>query len=183
VIAGSTESFGAGSEDGWVIRLNQSANVIWQKAIGGKLKDIFNSVRQTSDKGFIVAGETESFGKGKTDAWTLKLDANGKATWQNTHGGSASDGADSILQLKDKSYLVGGNTSSYGTSGDGLILRIAKTGNACTLLTKKSTAATVTTGVTGKSSNATEAITAVIPVNATPTIYSIAPTNKLICSR
>ena len=59
-MAGHTNSFGAGDFDIWVLKLNASGNVTWQKTYGGSGYGLCNSIQQTSDGGFIVAGYTES---------------------------------------------------------------------------------------------------------------------------
>jgi hypothetical protein len=77
VVAGETSSFGAGNADFWVLKLNSSGDVIWQKTYGGSNNDRIHSIQTTSDGGFIVAGETSSSGAGNADFWVLKLDGNG----------------------------------------------------------------------------------------------------------
>ena len=70
--------------------------------------DYANSIQQTSDGGYIVAGETMSFGAGGSDAWVLKLDGNGNVQWQKTYGGTGNDYANSIQQTSDGGYIVAG---------------------------------------------------------------------------
>lgn len=184
IIAGSTKSFGAGEEDGWIIKLDKAGKIKWQKAVGGKGDDICYAVRQTSDKGYIVAGETESSGAGGADAWTLKLNPSGNVVWQYSHGGAKTESLRSILQVADGSYLAGGGTSTYGVgTGNGLILRIATTGFVCNPLSKKSTATTVVTSAKAKASAATVTATAVTPVKPSFTNASPTASNALICSR
>ncbi len=77
IVVGSTYSFGAGQEDMWVLKLDQVGIVSWQKTYGGSLDDWAYSIQQTRDGGYIVAGETKSFGAGNYDMWLLKLDGNG----------------------------------------------------------------------------------------------------------
>ena len=77
IVAGYTASFGAGGGDAWVLKLDGNGNVQWQKTYGGTNHGYTYSIQQTSDGGYIVAGETASFGAGNGDAWVLKLDGNG----------------------------------------------------------------------------------------------------------
>ncbi len=58
IVAGYTESFGAGDCDAWVIKLDANGNVQWQKTYGGRSDDEAYSIQQTSDGGYIVAGDT-----------------------------------------------------------------------------------------------------------------------------
>ena len=78
VVGGWTRSYGAGEEDVWVLKLDPDGEIEWQKTYGGAGFDSAHSIRQTEDGGYVIAGETESFGAGGTDVWVLKLDANGE---------------------------------------------------------------------------------------------------------
>ncbi len=60
-----------------VLKLNPDGAVLWQKTYGGVNGDRAYSVIETPDNGYALAGYTESFGKGESDAWVLKLDASG----------------------------------------------------------------------------------------------------------
>ncbi|MHA2610064.1 MAG: InlB B-repeat-containing protein [bacterium JZ-2024 1] len=118
IVAGGTRSFGAGSDDIWVLKLDANGNVLWQKTYGGPYNDWAYSLQQTSDGGYIVAGSTYSFGAGSDDIWVLKLDADGNVLWQKTYGGADGDGAYSIQQPSDGGYIVAGSTYSFGAGSD-----------------------------------------------------------------
>ncbi|MDD5529585.1 MAG: T9SS type A sorting domain-containing protein [bacterium] len=74
ILAGTTYSFGAGSKDVYLIRINSSGDTLWTKTVGGTKWDEARSVQQTSDGGFIVAGSTGSFGAGYDDVYLIRLD-------------------------------------------------------------------------------------------------------------
>jgi hypothetical protein len=114
IVAGYTGSFGAGGRDFWVIKLDSSGNITWQKTYGGYNHDEAYSVQQTSDGGYIVAGYTYSFGVGSHDFWVIKLDSSGNIIWQKTYGGTGVDTAQSIQQTLDGGYIVTGTTTSFG---------------------------------------------------------------------
>ncbi|MEF3167805.1 MAG: hypothetical protein K6360_00495 [Deltaproteobacteria bacterium] len=80
----------------------------WAKTYGGTSHDVANSIQQTSDGGYIVAGWTSSFGAGDWDFWVIKLDASGNVAWQKTYGGTSCDEAFSIQQTSDGGYIVAG---------------------------------------------------------------------------
>jgi hypothetical protein len=86
-IAGYTYSFGAGKADVYVVKLDANGNLQWTKTIGGPKDDWGNSLIQTSDGGYAIAGYTTSFGAGKMDVYVVKLDANGNLQWTKTIGG------------------------------------------------------------------------------------------------
>ncbi len=112
IVAGYTESFGAGDFDAWVIKLDAKGNVQWQKTYGGKDDDEAYSIQQTSDGGYIVAGYTYPLCASDWDAWVIKLDARGNVQWQKTYGGKDDDEAYSIQQTSDGGYIVAGYTYS-----------------------------------------------------------------------
>jgi hypothetical protein len=114
IVAGQTNSFGAGSNDIWVIKLRPYGTPEWQKTYGGIDGDMAHSIQQTSDGGYIVAGTTASFGVGTVDLWVLRLRSNGTLEWQKTYGGGNFDWGHSIQQTSDGGYIVAGTTSSFG---------------------------------------------------------------------
>jgi len=77
IVAGRTQSFGAGGYDLFLIKTDANGNVIWAKTYGGTSWDNASSVQQPSDGGYIVAGYTGSFGAGNGDIFLIKTNANG----------------------------------------------------------------------------------------------------------
>jgi len=77
IVAGYTASFGAGGYDVYILKLDADGNLVWEKTFGGSSGDWANSIQQTNDGGYIVAGYTQSFGAGYYDVYILKLDENG----------------------------------------------------------------------------------------------------------
>jgi len=114
IVAGLTASFGAGSNDFLVLKLDSGGTVSWQKTYGGSASDVPQSIQQTVDGGYIVAGHSESFGAGEDDAWALKLDSAGNVEWQKTYGGNLNEGVSAIQQITDGGYIMVGFTSSFG---------------------------------------------------------------------
>ena len=134
IIAGWTTSHGAGVEDGWLIKTDSSGNKQWDKTFGGTKNDALLSVEQTSDGGYIVAGDTWSYGtgNGNSDGWLTKTDANGNKLWSKTYGGPENDKAKSVQQTKkDGGYVVAGQTESYGAGKkDVWLIKTDANGNA-----------------------------------------------------
>jgi hypothetical protein len=108
-LAGETWSFGNGEADIYIVKLDKNGNKLWQKTFGGRKGDKAYSITQTKDGGYVVAGETDSFGNGG-DMYIVKLDKNGNKLWQKTFGGSKMDYAYSIIQTKYGGYVVAGYT-------------------------------------------------------------------------
>lgn len=115
-----------GNFDFWVVKLDASGNLTWQKSLGGSGNDVANSVRQTSDGGYIVAGKTDSNNSGQVganngaeNAWVVKLTSTGTLSWQDCYGGLGFDGANAIVQTNDGGYLFAGNASSNNADVSG----------------------------------------------------------------
>jgi len=105
--------------DAWVVKLNDTGGIQWQKCYGGSQIDYGNSIIQTSDGGYIFAGETESNDGDVSgnhgsdyDYWVVKLNDIGTIQWSRCYGGSSLDDATSIVQTSDGGYIVGGYTDS-----------------------------------------------------------------------
>ena len=139
VVAGKTGSYGAGSDDVWVLRLNSDGAVAWQKTYGGTGADSARSIQQTADiggtpDGYVVAGQTGSYGAGSDDVWVLRLNSDGAVAWQKTYGGTGEDLAESIQQTVDlggnpDGYVVAGKTRSYGAGSiDAWVLKLNSDG-------------------------------------------------------
>jgi hypothetical protein len=78
-IAGYTQSFGAGDDDVYVVKLDANGNLQWTKTIGGENDDRGYSLIQTADGGYAIAGKTRPLGAGDEDVYVVKLDKNGNA--------------------------------------------------------------------------------------------------------
>jgi hypothetical protein len=113
IFTGRTNSYGAGQMDGWLVKTDSNGNKEWEKTFGGMGDDDFESVMQTSEGGYILAGGY-NYGPGFGDFWLVKTDLNGNKAWEKTFGGSSLDGARSVKQTFDAGYIILGFTDSYG---------------------------------------------------------------------
>jgi hypothetical protein len=114
IITGRTSSYGAGRSDVWLIKTDSSGDVAWNQTFGGSDNDYGYSVKQSSDDGYIITGETYSYGAGRADVWLIKTDSSGNETWTQTFGGSYHDYGSSVRQISDGGYIIAGDTESYG---------------------------------------------------------------------
>lgn len=128
ILAGSSLSNKTGNKtddnrgdlDYWIWKMNEKGDLDWQKSIGGNGFDLLQSIKNTKDGGFILAGTSSSSisfqkkedCKGITDFWVIKLDASGAEQWQRTIGGSGQDELLCAFQTKDGGYMLGGSSSS-----------------------------------------------------------------------
>ncbi|MEG3071334.1 MAG: hypothetical protein RQM92_11420 [Candidatus Syntrophopropionicum ammoniitolerans] len=91
IMAGGTESYGAGLYDVYLIKMDPEGNVLWEKTYGGAASDCGYSLLQLADGGFLIAGNAESYGNGNPDVYLLRTDVAGEQLWEKTYGGSGSD--------------------------------------------------------------------------------------------
>jgi uncharacterized delta-60 repeat protein len=87
--------------------------MVWSKAFGGPKADEGYSVQQTQDGGYILVGDTFSYGAGESDIWLIKIGPSGKLQWDRTFGGSKFDHGHSVKQTSDGGYIIAGYTESY----------------------------------------------------------------------
>lgn len=113
IIAGCTESFGAGSSDAYLVKTDRNGNEVLSKTYGGANHDECHSARETSDGGYIIVGYTESFGAGGSDVYLIKTDMNGDTLWTKTYGGTRSEAGYSVQQTSDGGYIITGYTGSF----------------------------------------------------------------------
>jgi inosine-uridine nucleoside N-ribohydrolase len=100
----------------------------WQKTFGGSEFDYGNSVQQTSDGGYIIAGYTHYpwAPGGNSDVYLVKADSLGNMQWQKTLGGSSWDRGYSVQQTSDGGYIIAGHTCSYGAGeSDVYLIKVA----------------------------------------------------------
>ena len=114
VITGYTTSYGAGESDVWLIKTDPDGNMEWNKTFGGVTDDFGFSVEQTYDNGYIITGDTYSYGAGGKDIWLIKTNSIGDEEWNNTYGGFNEDAGSSVKQTTDGGYVITGSTYSYG---------------------------------------------------------------------
>jgi parallel beta-helix repeat protein len=107
------------------VKTNSNGNKQWDNTFGGTDWDCAYSVQQTSDGGYILAGDTKSYGAGSYDFWLVKTDSNGNKQWDNTFGGTDCDRALPVQQTSDGGYILAGFTDSYGAgSWDAWLIKV-----------------------------------------------------------
>ena len=120
-----------GSGDVWVIKLDNTGNITWQKSLGGTSDEVGYSIVQSADGGYAIAGRTLSNDgdivgyNGNGDVWVVKLNSNGDKSWTKCIGGTAMDVGFGIATTQDNGYVITGRISG----GDLLAVKLNETGN------------------------------------------------------
>jgi len=189
IVAGLTESFGAGHFDNWVIKLDSDGNITWQKTYGGSEGEFYAYIKQTTDEGYIMTSTTESFGAGYFDFWIITLDNSGNVSWEKTYGGSDSDSPWSIQQTLNGGYIVSGWTDSFGAGGRDLwVLKLNSNGEipGCNFMTTSNATVTdtsvsgVNTSITAQAYSSTVTDTSITPQDTSAMIDTICPADVRI---
>jgi len=122
IIAGFTDSYGAGQTDVYLVKTDSMGHTVWEWTYGGAGDDYGRSVLQTSDGGYVIGGSTGSYGAGSFDFYLIKTDASGDTLWTRTYGGSDGDWGSSVALTDDGGYLVTGQTFSFGAGNNDIYL-------------------------------------------------------------
>ncbi|MDD5528765.1 MAG: T9SS type A sorting domain-containing protein [bacterium] len=137
IITGGASSFGAGSYDAYLVRTDSLGDTLWTRAFGGTSYDYGKSVQQTQDGGFIITGETSSFGTGTPgyyNVYLIKTNSSGDTLWTRTFGGTKDDYGNSVQQAQDGGFIIAGQTQSFGiatpTYFNVYIIKTNSSGNA-----------------------------------------------------
>lgn len=120
---GQTDSWGAGLMDMYVVKLDKFGKMQWGKTYGGAKDDIANSVMELPGGGYVVLGETESYGAGAKDVYMLRLNNQGDTVWTKTFGTTAVEDGKNMVVRNGNIYLVGNTTPAPGGNKDALLLR------------------------------------------------------------
>ena len=125
-ISGTTSSFGAGSSDMWLIRVDASGTLMWNKTFGEDYADESNSATLCSDGGFLLMG-SKQFGSGSQHLWLVRTDSNGNELWNTVFAGSGSQ-AWSAVECNDGGFAVIGTDEDYGDLEDIIFIRVDSNG-------------------------------------------------------
>lgn len=119
-ISGEKSERSRGNFDYWIVKLNSSGALEWDKTIGGAGEDDLRDIALTKDGGYIVSGSSQSgisgektqASRGSSDYWVVKLDNAGHIQWDKTYGGQSVDELSTVMQTSDGGYLLGGYSMS-----------------------------------------------------------------------
>jgi uncharacterized delta-60 repeat protein len=129
LVVGSTESYGQGYKDVYILYIDKEGKEIWSKAIGGRDDDIAHAITLSADGGFYVAGTTRSYGAGGFDFYLLKFNGKGKLVYDKVYGEEKDDKLYAITATRDGGCVVTGSTHSFGSKHNDIdVIRYGKNG-------------------------------------------------------
>lgn len=123
IATGYISNFGAGDDDYYLVKADQSGNIVWAKTYGDVDADDASYVIQTSDSGYAIIGTSLSYGG--TNMLLIKTDASGNMSWAKTYGNDdaqADASASSIKQTADGGFIIAGYIGDYGGGGHDVFL-------------------------------------------------------------
>jgi len=126
VAIGSTRSYGSEQSDLTVMKYDENGKLIWHKIYGFKYYDYGNTVATTRDGGFILAGGTNSLGKGNHSAYILALNKAGELIWSHVYGGERKDVAHGVARMSDGSIIVVGESNSFKRAKNFYMIKLRK---------------------------------------------------------
>ncbi len=128
IISGSTESFGAGLRDLYLVKISSTGSLEWTKTYGGTQWEGTAFARQTSDGGYIVAGIVELSGF-NPNVYLVKTASDGSPQWTKSFSGSSTERVASVRKTNDGGYVIAGMTYSFGTFADMYLIKTSSDGN------------------------------------------------------
>lgn len=129
LVVGYTTSFGSGSKDVYLVKLNRDGREAWSQTYGGPSWDVGVALCATHDDHYVVCGYTHSFGEGEEDVYLIKTDRSGKEIWSKTYGGKRLDMGNSVCLTDKDGFLVGATSGSFSENTDFLLIRTDARGN------------------------------------------------------
>jgi Tol biopolymer transport system component len=106
LILGETRSLGAGDRDLYLVKVDMAGEELWSQVYGGPREEQSGTIHATADGGYILSGQTASYGAGGVDVYLVKTDAQGNAEWTQTYGSELDDEGYAAIELPDGGFLV-----------------------------------------------------------------------------
>ena len=129
ILFGSVYTFTGTGWDMSLIKTDSDGNKVWGREYGSDKREKGFCVRQTSDGGYIMLGQTDSFGFGGSDLFLVKTDSDGVEEWSNTFGGKGNDYGSSVLQTADGGYIMIGKSASFSSGWDSYMVKADSDGD------------------------------------------------------
>lgn len=129
IITGYTNSIGAGGYDVYLLKIDKDGEFEWEQTYGGSDWDMGHSINIMPDSGYVIVGQTYSFGAGNSDGYIIRTDKNGNLIWQSTSGTAGEDIFYDLYTTTFLNFMIVGSTDGMGVGGkDVYVARYSQTG-------------------------------------------------------
>lgn len=129
IVGGASTRAGSMQNDGWLARVNDRGELLWEKTQGNLWDDQITAVSMLNDGTIVAAGRSQNGEVASPNFWVLKFDGNGEVLLNRNPGGAGQDSFSSTLARADGSVLLAGDTSSFGTNSSDAIVTILTADN------------------------------------------------------
>ncbi len=123
LVLGTTRSYGNGSYDAWLLKIDAQGREVWNRTYGGTGGDWLYGIMPTADGNYVMAGATSSASNGGFDAWLVKVNGNGDLLWSKNYGEDYNDAAFSVAVMDDGGYALTGYWGVSAGDNDFLVIR------------------------------------------------------------
>lgn len=115
IIAGYSADTASNTSDVLVIRTDSLGNEIWSRTYGGQYDEFSYDIKEVSPAGFLITGETTTYGPGNSNMWLLRIDDLGNTLWARALGGDDNEYGSCSVQTSDDGFAAIGYTTSFGS--------------------------------------------------------------------
>ncbi|MCW4017142.1 MAG: hypothetical protein NWF00_00425 [Candidatus Bathyarchaeota archaeon] len=127
-LVGASNTVGEGGNDGWLIKVDSDGALEWYQTYGAAQNDALYSIVQAADGGYVLGGESDSYGSGANNLWLIKTDSSGMAQWNQTYGDSNNFISGTLIKTQDGGYAIVGTVQVSG-SDEFVLVKTDSSGN------------------------------------------------------
>lgn len=129
-IVGNSNSYSSGDYDALVVKTDLLGNQLWSKTYGTANWEQINDAVFATDSGMVMVGSTQTLLGGGSDVFIVRLNQDGDTLWTKTFGGTGQDAANTIINVEDSMFIVGGEYYNQDSSlVKGFLMKMNQNGN------------------------------------------------------
>ena len=130
ILVGGKAQNSSNNTNVWLIKTNSQGDTTWTQSFGGSESDSGTDILVDENGGYVILGDTESYGNGGKDIYVIKTDLYGEQEWSKTYGGGSDDSGQSIIKASDGGYIIRYIVESFGAGNSSVgILKISQDGD------------------------------------------------------
>ncbi len=182
VLTGHTNSFGGGSYDFLLTKLNSAGELQWATSVGGSGAEYSSKAIQIGDGKFVVVGKTESFGAGSGDIFVTKFNSSGAFQWAKTIGRTSDDKGNALVATPDGGFALSGSIEHWDSSDNLLLAKFDNTDYNCLAVSASPTTRNLTDSLEVASATPSGELGLTINVHdVSPTTLSVTFPDSFLC--